>query len=135
MNAKAFVDTNNLVYAHTDLDPRKQSIAQNLILENDTWVSTQVLQELANVLFKKFGKSWTEVEQVLNNVAEAHSIHTNSESTIAEACRLAATYRYSFYDSMIISAALECGCATLFSEDLSGGQIIEGKLKIVNPFD
>ncbi len=134
MNARAFIDTNILVYAHTDLDPQKQSIAQNLILENDTWVSTRVLQELANVLSKKFGKSWTDIVDVLNNVAEAHAIHTNSDSTIAEACRLADTYRYSFYDSLILSASLECGCATLFNEDLSGGQLIERKVRIVNPF-
>jgi len=134
MNARAFVDTNILVYAHTDLDARKQSIAQRLILENDTWVSTRVLQELANVLFKRFGKSWTEIEDVLNNVAEVHAIHTNSESTSFQACRLAETYRYSFYDSLIPSASVECGCTTLFSEDLSGGQVVEQKLRIVNPF-
>lgn len=134
MNAKAFVDTNILVYAHTDLDPRKQSLAQTIILENDTWVSTQVLQELANVLSKKFGKSWREIQDVLGNVVEVHIIHTNSVSTIVEACRLAATYRYSFYDSLILSASIESGCATLFTEDLASDQMIENKLRIVNPF-
>jgi predicted nucleic acid-binding protein len=134
MNAKAFVDTNILVYAHTDLDPRKQSIAQKLILENDTCISAQVPQELAYVLFKKFGKSWKEIEDVLSNVAEAHSIHTNSESTIVDACRLANTYKYSFYDSLIIGAALECNCITLLSEDMAGGQLIDKSLTIVNPF-
>jgi predicted nucleic acid-binding protein len=134
MSAKAFVDTNILVYAHTDLDPRKQSLAQKIILENDTWVSTQVLQELANVLSKKFGRTWTEIENVLINVSEAHTIHTNSESTIVEACRLAGAYRYSFYDSVILSASIECGCRTLFSEDLASGQIIDNKIRIVNPF-
>jgi predicted nucleic acid-binding protein len=85
-------------------------------------------------LFKKFGKSWREIEDVLSNVAEAHAMHTNSESTIIEACRLADRYRYSFYDSLIVRASLECGCTTLFSEDLSSGQTIEQKLRIENPF-
>jgi predicted nucleic acid-binding protein len=134
MNGKVFIDTNVLVYAHTDLDPRKQLLAQNLILDNDTCISTQVLQELSNVLFKKFGKSWSEIEGVLANVIEANGIHTNSETTIIAACKLAATYRYSFYDCLILSAALEGGCTTLFSEDLSDGQTIEGTCKIVNPF-
>ena len=97
-------------------------------------MSTQVLQELSNVLFKKFGKSWTEIEDVLSNVTEAHAIHTNSESTIVEACRLAERYRYSLYDSLIVSSSLECGCTTLFSEDLSRGQVIEHRLRIINPF-
>jgi predicted nucleic acid-binding protein len=47
---------------------------------------------------------------------------------------IAEKYRYSFYDSLIISAALSSGCKILFSEDLHHGQLIEGKLKIVNPF-
>jgi predicted nucleic acid-binding protein len=43
-------------------------------------------------------------------------------------------YQYSFYDSLIISAALSCNCEMLFSEDLQHGQIIEERLKIINPF-
>jgi predicted nucleic acid-binding protein len=42
-------------------------------------------------------------------------------------------YRYSFYDSLIIAAALEAGCTRLYSEDLQHGQRIE-RLTIVNPF-
>ena len=44
-----------------------------------------------------------------------------------------ARYRYSFYDSLIVAAALDAGCDRLYSEDLQGGQRIEG-LRVVNPF-
>ena len=58
----------------------------------------------------------------------------NSEKTIFEACHLAARYQFSFYDSLILSAALECECSILYSEDMSHGQVIEKKLTITNPF-
>ena len=44
-----------------------------------------------------------------------------------------ARYRFSFYDSMIVAAALSAGCMTLYSEDLQHGQRIEG-MTVVDPF-
>lgn len=41
---------------------------------------------------------------------------------------------YQFYDALIIAAALEAGCAVLFSEDPHDGQVIDGRLTIRNPF-
>jgi predicted nucleic acid-binding protein len=43
-------------------------------------------------------------------------------------------YGYSIFDSLIIAAALELGCNTLYTEDMQHGQVIEGTLKITNPF-
>jgi predicted nucleic acid-binding protein len=47
---------------------------------------------------------------------------------------IAARTGYQFYDALIIAAALEARCDTLFSEDLHDGQVIEGRLTIRNPF-
>jgi len=67
---------------------------------------------------------------------DAHNsiLHINTESTIVQACKIAERYGFSFYDSLIISAALECECSILYSEDMSNGQVIDKILKIVNPF-
>lgn len=46
---------------------------------------------------------------------------------------LAQRHRFSFYDSLIVTAALEAGCERLLTEDLQHGQRIEG-LRIDNPF-
>jgi predicted nucleic acid-binding protein len=46
---------------------------------------------------------------------------------------IADKYQYSFYDSLIISAALSCNCKTLYTEDMQDGQIIENSLTIINP--
>ena len=50
-----------------------------------------------------------------------------------DAVSLQGRYGYSFYDSLIIAAALEVGCTRLYSEDLQHDQRIHG-LTIVNPF-
>ena len=47
---------------------------------------------------------------------------------------LAELYRFSFYDSLIVAAAIESNCAILYSEDLQNGQVIENELTIKNPF-
>ncbi|MBX6423467.1 PIN domain-containing protein [Thermosulfurimonas sp. F29] len=43
-------------------------------------------------------------------------------------------YKYNYWDSLIIASALENDCSVLYTEDMQHGQIIEGRLKIVNPF-
>jgi predicted nucleic acid-binding protein len=54
MNDKSFLDTNVLVYCYTETEPEKQAVAVALAEQSDTWVSTQVLQELSNTLRRKF---------------------------------------------------------------------------------
>jgi predicted nucleic acid-binding protein len=51
-----------------------------------------------------------------------------------QACNIAEGYGYSFYDSLIIAAALECDCTILYSEDMANKQTIHGKLTIIDPF-
>jgi predicted nucleic acid-binding protein len=76
------------------------------------------------------------------NFAEAREIL----STIRGICAVAALdikthefglderYRFSIYDSLIVAAALQAGCSTLYSENLQHGQTID-KLMIRSPFD
>lgn len=134
MNVKCFLDSNIIIYAHTDLDLQKQQIAQQLVTLNDTTVSTQVLQESANILIKKFQFPWSDIQTVLKEVSSNNHLHTNSISTIQDACRVANQYGFSFYDSLIIAAALETGAVVLYSEDLQNGQIIDLALTVKNPF-
>lgn len=133
-NGKVFLDTNVLVYAHTDVDTAKQPVAQDLILDNESFISTQVIQELANTLHRKFKHPWKSLERVLTETIRNNTFQINNERTVLDACRVAERYGFSFYDSLIISAALECGCVVLYSEDMNNNQVIDKKLKIVNPF-
>jgi predicted nucleic acid-binding protein len=134
MNDNVFLDTNLLVYSYSIGEPEKQRITQQLIINNISFISTQVLQELTNTLTRKFKISYNDTIQVILECSNNNLVHTNSESTIIQACRIADQYGFSFYDSLIISAALECQCSVLYSEDLNNGQIIDKVLTIRNPY-
>lgn len=131
---KVFLDTNIIIYAHTDLEPGKQKTAQQLMAQCQTVISTQVLQETANTLVRKFQHSWQDVGKVASEAIQNNILHMNTDATILDAFRIAERYGFSFYDSLIISAALECSCNILYSEDLHHGQLIDNRLKVVNPF-
>ena len=99
---KVFLDTNIIVYAHTDLEPQKQKTAQQIVAEYQTVISTQVLQETANTLVRKFKHSWPDVAKVANEAIQNNILHVNSDSTILEAFRIAERYGFSFYDSCAV---------------------------------
>ena len=133
MKDKVFFDTNILVYAYSDTEIEKQTIARKLITECNSFISTQVIQELSNILTKKFSKSWKEALQTIAESCKNNRLHINEQSTIEYACTIAEKYKFTFYDSLIISAALQCNCKILHTEDLQHHQIIDQSLKILNP--
>ncbi len=133
-NGKNFLDTNIIIYAHSDVESGKQKIAQEIISEKVTIISTQVLQKAANTLTRKFKHTWKEVSKVVDEAATNNILHTNTNDTILSACTISEKYNYPFYDSLIIAAALENNCNTLYSEDLHHEQLIENTLTIVNHF-
>lgn len=135
MSGKSFLDTNVLVYCYTETEPEKQAVAVALAEQSETWVSTQVLQELANTLRKKFKISWSNIDATLQEVGQNLNLHTNTYTTIIDATRIAERYGFSFYDCLIISSCLAIGCSVLYSEDLQPGQLIDGVLEIKNPFN
>ncbi len=134
MSDNIFLDTNILVYAYSDTELQKQTIARKLISENISFISTQVLQELSNTLSRKFKKSWPEITMALKEVSLSNLVHVNNGGTIQQAIKIAEQYKFSFYDSLIIAAALECKCSKLYSEDMNHGQLIEKQITIINPF-
>ncbi len=133
MNDNNFVDTNVLVYCYTVDEPVKQKKALDISSNKNTFISTQVLTELSNTLNKNFGLNWKDIESVISEVGSNFNIYINNPATIERACQIADKYQYSFYDSLIISAALSCNCKTLYSEDMRDRQVIENSLTIVNP--
>ena len=133
MSGKTFLDTNIVVYLYSGDEPEKQSAALALIEENPV-VSTQVLSELANTLSRKFDLSFDVVAQSVAEVRDACTVIPVMPDTILQALALAQKYRYAYYDSLILAAALLAGCETLATEDMQHGLVIEGTLKIHCPF-
>jgi len=134
MNDKIFLDTNILVYCYTATEPEKKAKALAVANLPNVVISTQVLKEFANILRKKFELSWPEIQTALEEVESNFEVHTNTAASIKSACMIADRYGFSFYDSLIIVAALETGCSVLSSEDLQHGQHIEESLVVNNPF-
>ncbi len=134
MRDNVFLDTNILVYSYSNSETEKQTIARRLITDSNSFISTQVIQELTNTITRKFKFTYHDAVNTINECCQNNNLHINTEKTIMEACKVALNYGFSFYDSLIIAAAIESNCSVLYSEDMSNGQIIDNKLKIVNPF-
>jgi predicted nucleic acid-binding protein len=134
MSARIFLDTNVLIYAYSAYEVRKQTQAAAAIASGETWISTQVLIEFVNVSHRKLKASWPDVQTALIELTDSHQVSSTTPTTIAHATHLAHRYGFSWFDALIVAAALECGCDTLYSEDLNAGQLIEGRLQVINPF-
>ena len=140
MNDKFFMDSNILIYTFDSKAPRKQEIARELVATalktQKGIISFQVVQEFLNVATRKFETPLTEAEaekyinQVLTPLCE---VFINMELYI-KAVKIMERWQYSFYDSLIITAALQAECKILYTEDLQHGQVIELTLTIKNPF-
>lgn len=87
-----------------------------------------------NTLRRKLKRSIAEIRPVFLEAVLNYTVHVNTAATVERALGVAERYGFSFYDSLIVAAALETGCTTLYSEDLHHGQVIDGKLEIQNPF-
>ena len=127
----AFLDTNILVYAQQT--GTKATISQNLIDQGGI-ISAQVLNELANVLRKKQGRSWRDIELVFDDIDNSlDPVLPLTATTSRTALALARDDGFAFYDALIVGAAIEAGCDILYSEDMQHGRSVGG-LTIVNPF-
>lgn len=134
MSDKVFLDSNVLVYAYSYNEPAKQLTARQIIQHQTTLISTQVLQELVNIVTKKYKYSYTDAQQAVMENLQNNQLHTNTTTTILSDCEVAQQYKFSFNDSLIIAAALESNCSILYSEDLHDGLVVKDKLTIINPF-
>jgi predicted nucleic acid-binding protein len=132
MNAKPFLDTNVIVYAFSSDDPR--AAKAEALLEDGGVISVQVLNEFVNVLRRKQGRGWDEVQDALGVLKVLLDPPQPLPLELHEAAvEIARDCGFSIYDGLIIAAALRSGCSILYSEDFQHGQGI-GQLTIRNPF-
>ena len=132
MSAKPFFDTNIVIYAFREEDPRCE--VARVLLATGGVISVQVLNELVAVLRRKLNLSWEQVTEAIGAVRTlCPTIISLTTDTHESALKIAVRYGYRIYDSLIIAAALESRCKLLYSEDMHDGQAIED-LTIRNPF-
>ena len=139
MKGNYFLDTNILVYTFDPSQSQKQRIAKDLVrdaLNNRSGcISYQVVQEFLNVASQKFVSplSRADCQAYLSNILEPLCEVFSSTGLFQRALEISVRWQFSFYDSLIVAAALSVESKTLYTEDLQHNQKIEDMI-IVNPF-
>src|SRR6266699_429181 len=139
MNDNFFIDTNIFVYSVLPGEAQKRVHALDLI---DRAISTgkgvisyQVAREFLNAAIRHFAQSMSiaECEEYLSTVFRTLVAVHSSQSLYIHALNLTRRHSLSWYDSLIVAAALEAICRILYTEDLQHGQKFSD-LCVVNPF-
>ena len=139
MSAKYFIDKNIFVYAFDTGNPEKQEKAdeliENALQSNAGCISFQVVQEFINVSTRKFAVplSIRDCEKYIKSILSTLCEIFVSIELYSQALDVMDRWKFSFYDSLIVAAALQADCSILYSEDLQHEQKI-GHLTITNPF-
>ena len=76
----------------------------------------------------------SDIQSSLYNLVEMVNVASISKNTVLQSFEIKNRYSFSYWDSLILSSALENGCNIIYSEDMHNGQLIDGVLRIVNPF-
>ncbi len=139
MSDRFFLDTNVFVYSFDRSAASKAKKATHLIrraLSTQKGVTSyQVVQEFFNVALRKFSQPMTaaDAEQYLGSVFRPLLGIHSSQALYAEALALRARSKISWYDSLIVAAAIQAHCDFLYTEDIPHGQRF-GELQVANPF-
>jgi len=139
MSDRFFLDTNILVYA---IDPSyavKHAVSLKWVtIAHETGnglLSYQVVQEWFNVVLRKAAAplSPDEADSVYRKLIEPLWRIQSSRELLDTALDLHRRHSFSWWDSLIVSAAIQGGCNKLLSEDLQHGSRFRG-VRIENPF-
>ena len=136
MSAKAFLDTNILVYAADQSEPAKRKVARELISrlaqKGSPCISTQVAQEFFVTLTRKMGVAPLAARDLVQALKGFEQVVVDFED-IQAAIDGHILWQVSFWDALILTAARKAQCSVLYSEDLNDGQSFGG-MRVVNPF-
>ena len=126
------IDTNVAVYALA-LGPKADRATA--ILRKCGLASVQLLNEYINVARRKRHDSWDVIRDDIAHLRAAipQFLPIDGQASL-DALRLCSTYQLSFYDALMIAVALTGGAQTLYSEDMHHGLLVDGRLRIINPF-
>ncbi len=137
MNGRAFFDTNILVYSFAskagEAAEARRDRAQQLVILGGV-VSVQVLNEFVQVCRRKMALDWDQIATALELIkglcSPITAINLETHEAALKICR---HYQFHIYDALIVAAASQAGCDTLYTEDMRHGQTISG-VRIINPF-
>jgi len=128
-----FLDSNVVLYALASSCAKKH-IALDLLCQDNVIISIQVINECSNILRRKFDFSYVRISETISRYLEMVETVSFDIHTIQKAWLIGDKYGFSYYDNLIISTALENNCGILYSEDMQHNQVIDGRMRILNPF-
>ena len=132
-----FLDSNIWLYAMLAQQSQAKSLTcRHLIQTNQRNIalSSQVVIEVAANLLRKGFFNESEIAKFIENVYQDHFVIDVSQKIMLGASQLRSKYSLSYFDSLIVAAALETGSTFLYSEDMHSGLVVENQLTITNPF-
>jgi len=129
----SFIDSNVLIYLASGVS-EKARVAEEVLATPRSLISPQVVNECASVLRRKFAHDWAAITAFIDHVIMVTSMTPMTLDTSKRGFALAARYGFSVWDSMIVAAALEAEADVLWTEDLHDGLVVEGRLRLINPF-
>jgi predicted nucleic acid-binding protein len=138
MSVKVFVDSNIWLYSLTQLGGNATDVRHGLALNFLTGlarpvINSQVIREVCRNLIKKSSTSEPRIQSLIEGWYRDCEIVNASAGQFLLASQLRESGAFSYWDSLIVAAALDAGCTTLFSEDMQHGQVLRGQLTIINP--
>jgi len=134
MRDSIFVDTNVLIYLYSETELEKRNIAFEVFKAPNIVITTQVINEFIWVMNRKFDVPYEILREIVCRLSLKAKIALITQKTIEKGIEIGMRYKFSYWDNLIVASALENNCTALYTEDMQNGQVIEGKLKIVNPF-
>ena len=130
---RQFLDSNVVLYLLSDNQTKANCCEE--IVEQGGVISVQVLNECVNVMLKKLAMVRPEIDEFLAVIKSICDIVPLSVEVHEGALELLDRYQLSWYDALIVSAAIESDCETLWSEDMHNGLVVNKTMTIRNPFD
>jgi predicted nucleic acid-binding protein len=127
---RPFFDTNVLLYLLSS--DAKADKAEALLAVGGV-VSVQVLNEFVSVAFRKLKMTWPEIREILTTIRAICKVIPVTVEIHETGLTIAERYGLSLYDSLILAAAVQAKCPTVYSEDMQDGQVVQG-VTIRNPF-
>jgi predicted nucleic acid-binding protein len=136
MSNNIFLDTNLWIYLYAKNPPEKYQKVAEIIKINSSLllISTQFLGELFHVLTRKKFTSKTDAITIISDLINTFPVQAINTTEVIQALEINTKYNYSYWDSLIIATALLGKCSIIYSEDMQHNQLIDNKIRILNPF-
>ena len=136
MSDNVFLDTNLWVYFFSKDPADKMKKVTEIISAQlpSLIISTQILGEPYHVLTRKRIFPKPEAQSIVLGLTSRTLVTDINTSKVLQAMEVNIRYGYSYWDSLIIATALQESCSILYSEDMQHDQLIESRLRIINPF-